>query len=377
MSVEERLRSQRAPDETEAEERAWRVLQAAFEEQRPRKHPRPLRSLRLVAAGTVVVAALAAGAGAVAGLIDDALDDEKPAPPRALRLPAAGKLLVQSEQGPWVLRRDGSKRLLGRYDGASWSPHGLFAVVWRDRELAALEPNGKLRWSINAPSEASDARWAPSGFRIAYRSGTTLRVVAGDGTADRELLPAVDRAAPAWRPGPGHVLAAALPGGRVVAIDADSGRRLWVSGRGPLPRQLEWSADGRRLVAAGSGDIRVLDAGGRVLSRIGGGAPVAFARTGHSLALLRAAGRGTEVVLARAEREIGRPRRLFLAAGSFSGIEWSPDGRWLLVAWPGANQWLFLRPDGKRLVTAVSVAQQFDPGATTSGRSPQVGGWAP
>ena len=365
MTVQERLRSQRAPEEAEAQERVWRVLQAAFEEQRPSERARPLRSLRLVAVGAVVIAALAAGGGAVAGLIDDALEDEKaPAPPRALRLPAAGKLLVQSEQGPWVVRRDGSKRLLGGYDGASWSPRGLFVVAWRAGELVALEPGGELRWTV-VTREPADARWSPSGFRIAYRSGATMRVVAGDGTGDRALIDRVGPAAPAWRPGSGHVVAAADRGGRVLAVDADSGRVLWRSEPGERARAIEWSADGRRIVVLSARAVRVLDGRGRTLTTRRTARAAAFAPSGRRLALVR----GSEVVIGS--------RTVFAGAGVPGELAWSPDGRWLLVALPDANQWVFVRPDGRRLVTTASVAQQFDPGATTSGRFPRLGGWAP
>ena len=50
MTVGDRLRSQRAPEEAEAEERAWRVLEAAFEEQRPAARRRSPRRLLLAGA---------------------------------------------------------------------------------------------------------------------------------------------------------------------------------------------------------------------------------------------------------------------------------------------------------------------------------------
>ena len=124
MTVEERLRSYRPPEEAEAEERSRRVVQAAFEALRPCRRGGALpAACSWPARPQSVMGASAVGGGALAG----ALDDDEPelrSQPRPLRLPADGKLLVQSEQGPWVVRRDGSKRLLGRYDGASWSPRG-------------------------------------------------------------------------------------------------------------------------------------------------------------------------------------------------------------------------------------------------------------
>ena len=39
-----------------------------------------------------------------------------------------------------------------------------------------------------------------------------------------------------------------------------------------------------------------------------------------------------------------RDRVLFRADGRFSRLRFSPSGRWLLVAWPLADQWVYLRP---------------------------------
>src|SRR5437762_2067872 len=66
------------------------------------------------------------------------------AQPALFRLPAPGRLLVQSVEGPWVVQPDGSKRLLGPYLEAAWSPHGLFVAVTKPDELAAVEPSGSV-----------------------------------------------------------------------------------------------------------------------------------------------------------------------------------------------------------------------------------------
>jgi hypothetical protein len=51
---------------------------------------------------------------------------------------------------------------------------------------------------------------------------------------------------------------------------------------------------------------------------------------------------------------------LFSGTGTFDQVTWSPDGRWLLVTWPTADQWVFVRVDGKRKIRAVSnVSEQF------------------
>jgi hypothetical protein len=53
-------------------------------------------------------------------------------------------------------------------------------------------------------------------------------------------------------------------------------------------------------------------------------------------------------------------RRLFAATGVFGDIAWSPNGRWLLVDWPTANQWLFVPASGRGRVRAVNaISSQF------------------
>jgi hypothetical protein len=67
----------------------------------------------------------------------------------------------------------------------------------------------------------------------------------------------------------------------------------------------------------------------------------------------------------------GRPPRLLSAGpGRVEGIDWSPDGRRLVVAWREADQWLLLGPRGQ--VRALpGVTGEFGDGAGF----PRVAGW--
>jgi hypothetical protein len=67
--------------------------------------------------------------------------------------------------------------------------------------------------------------------------------------------------------------------------------------------------------------------------------------------------------------------RQLLAGAGVHAVSWSPDGRWLLVHWPAADQWVFLRVAGAPRVAAVSrIAQQFSSRRGT--RSfPRLEGW--
>jgi hypothetical protein len=53
----------------------------------------------------------------------------------------------------------------------------------------------------------------------------------------------------------------------------------------------------------------------------------------------------------------------------------SPDGQWLAVGWPAANQFVFIRVGPHLKLYAVSnVARQFDPNALGP-RFPTIAGW--
>jgi WD40 repeat protein len=385
--LRERLQSSEAPDASAAEERAWRVVSGAFEQRRSARPPglrvRSRLGLALAALLTMGLIALSPAGAEVADWIGDAFDPgRKDARPALAALPAPGRLLVTSERGPWIVQGDGSKRRLGDYEDAGWSPRGLFVVATSGRQLVAVEPGGDPRWSLARNAPVQGPAWSPDGFRIAYLSGRTLRVVAGDGTGDRRLARRVAGLAPAWRPGKEHVLAFSDREGRIVTADADSGRRLSRSAPGPVPTSMAWTPDGRRLVAMARGAVRVLDERGDLLRRIAtppGAVNQAFALhpSGHSAALSRhfAGARRSEVVSERLAAG-GRRGRLFTGDGRFSDLAWSPNGHWLLIGWREADQWLFLRSTAvKRIVAVSNISRQFDPAGDRDGAFPRVSGW--
>jgi WD40-like Beta Propeller Repeat len=356
------------PGEHEAREQAWSVVLAAFAERESQPRGRPLLrpAVVLAAVVTLVAAALTSPGRAVIESVREAIGVER-SQPALFSLPADGRLLVSSGRGSWIVRPDGSKRLLGRYREASWSPRGLFVAAARRNELVALDVEGELRWSL-ARRDVTHPRWAPSGYRVAYLAGSDLRVVAGDGTGDTKLAESVQPVAPAWRPGNAHVLALSNRDGRIDVFGTD---RRALNGRsepGEAPIQLAWSADGKRLYALSPRALRIFDLRGRLVDRIParrGARYVALAVSpqGRGLALVRSRGGRSEI--------LSQGRIIFAGAGDFSDVAWSPDGRWLLVAWQDADQWLFIRSAGVRRVEAVSgISAQF-----RSERFPSLGGW--
>jgi hypothetical protein len=308
-----------APIPEGAEERAWRVVRAAFDERTPVPRRRYLwRPVVAIAVVAAIAGVLASPPGlAVLDSLREAVGVKK-AQPALFSLPTPGRLLVESARGPWVVQADGSKRLLGRYRQAAWSPFGRFVVATRPNELVALDPNGNVRWTLARPA-VRFPRWGGTrtDTRIAYLSRGTLRVVAGDGTGDRLLTPHVAPVPPVWAADGRFRVAFVDRAGHLTTIDTETGRVLARSRPGRLPAES---------------------------------------------ATIRTRGGSSEAVLGR--------RVVFRGTGAFRDVVRSPDGRWLLVTWPTADQWVFVRVAGGRRIVAVSgITEQFE------GSFPTISGW--
>jgi hypothetical protein len=366
-----------APDELDAQRRAWSLTRAAFEHREPLSWQRRNRGLLLAAAAAAVllVAVISPPGRALVGSVRDAVTDEKVTTSPALTsLPAPGTLLVNSKNGPWLVRLDGSKRRLGDWWEGSWSPNAEFVAVTRQREVAALDTEGAVRWSVGRTGIVRRARWSsevsPRDTRVAYLNGRALRVVGGNGTGDRELRRLVAISAPAWRPN-AFELAFSTVDGRIELVDAESAKTLWRTVPGEVPAKLVWSEDGERLLALGERSLRVLDANGRKLWSIGlpvGPSDIVFVRKSHRFVMVRyspATGR-SDLILLQAETDPGETRFLYSAPGDFGSLAMSPNGNWLLVGWVNADQWLFLRLTAAKVQAVSNISRQF--GVQTKGK---------
>jgi hypothetical protein len=388
------LREEPLPGAAQAERRGFALVERAYAERRPARRPALPRLAVALAAITLFTALLLSPAGAaVRNWIGDVFTaGVRDAEPALTEVPGGGRLLVQSPRGPWVVKPDGSRRLLGRYYEATWSPHGLFIAAASGRTLSAIEPDGTPHWSVSAKAPVSDPRWSPSGFRIAYRAGRSLRVVGADGTRDRPLGPAAPLA-PAWLPLGPHLLAYVDATRRLRVVEADTARTLDSTAASPDVGGLSWEADGRALLEISPRTLWLRRARPDKLAesiRLGdahrlslpAGAVVrgaAFSPRRHTIAALlerrpRTGGPRSEAILLSAAG--GPARRLFAVSGRLNQLAWSPDGRRLLLAWPAADQWLFLPTGGGGHLRAVgNIDSVFSPGARGRARFPQIEGW--
>jgi hypothetical protein len=344
------------------------------------RHARPLIAFAVFAA--LVAAALTPPGEAVVNEVRDAIGRERTvgierADPELFSLPAPGRALVESGRGLWVVRADGSRRLLGRYRDAAWSPHGLFIAAVRGNQLAAFDDRGKLRWSVPRRGFVGSPSWTGTrtDTRIAYLAGSVprreLRVIAGDGTEDRLIARAVAPVAPAWRPGPERELAFVRRSGRLLVVAAESGAVRWRARAVPKSARLEWSADGKRLLVADGRRLRIYGANGRLLRSF----PVprgffvvdgTFAADGRVAFAAVHPGRNESRIFVAGTR----PRQLFAAGpGWLTSLRWSPDGRRLAFAWPEADQLVFLPvPRTSKIRAVANVSRHF-------GRAPRITGW--
>ena len=144
---------------------------------------------------------------------------------------------------------------------------------------------------------------------------------------------------------------------------------LW---RRPYSRRvlgLTWSTDGRRLVVRQAERVDVLTRKGSLFTglRPAGGlvtASTVRAQLHENTHALTRGGRAQVL-------HVGEPGgRLFAGSERFSDLDWSPDGSWLLVSWPAADQWIFVRADATRIRAVSNISEQF-----RSRAFPRVEGW--
>jgi hypothetical protein len=389
------MRAEPMPGAGEAKERGLVLIEQAYAERRlaRRRAVLPRLAIALAAAALIAALLLSPAGAAVRDWVDDVFTaGVEHAEPALTDIPGGGELLVQSPRGPWVVHPDGSRRLLGGYEEATWSPHGLFVAAASGRTLSAIEPGGRPHWSISAPGRVSQPRWSPSGFRIAYRAGRSLRVERADGTAGTLVAPASAAVAPAWYPLGAHLLAYVDAKRRLVVAEADTGGTVSVTPASPGVSGLDWSSDGGELLEIARRGIWLRDVG---VGKLAGPATLgaahrvelqatavvraaAFDPRGRTFAVLlerpSAAGPRSEVLLV--DPAGGPPRRLFAVSGRLTELAWSPDGHRLLLAWPAADQWLFVPVERRARLRAIgNVSSVFSPGHRGEVSFPQIEGW--
>ena len=331
-----------------------------------------------------LLAALISPAGAaVRHWVGDAVESAQRARTAGAHLAARARAACSStrQRGPGSSARTARSGC----SAPTGSRHGLRAASTSPSPAPAScspsTPRARIRWAVTRSGSVSDPAWSPDGYRIAYLNSGTLRVVAADGTGDRSLVRPVARVTPAWRPDGGHVLAFSRRDGSVRAIDADSGAELFATRAGTHSRR---GSPGRPTAhgcwSRTRSELRLFDRRGELVwsraapagKEFGAAAPLDAGRVAAVLSTRSEPSRSELFLLGPRAPDI----RLFAGPGVFSGVEPSPDRRWLLLAWRSADQWLFLDLAHPQRVAAVAgISAQFAPGTTSPPPFPSVAGW--
>ena len=317
-------------------------------------------------AGAALAAALASPPGrAVLGDLREVVGVER-AQPALFSLPAGGRLLVASDAGVWVAAEDGSRdasaptaRRAGRRSAASWSrlagassPHSSPTATSAGRSLGrrrlpALGRHGgghEDRLPHREPPARRRRRRDRRRGRGRHASGGSHRAGLAPGPRLRARLRRHARSRHRVRAASGRCasepvrsLTSCRSTGRRATASRRHGRRcrrLRRAGTASPSRAFAWCrrrrvrADGRRIAILRRAELFVVDTRSRTT------------------------------------------RRVFAGAEPLDGLAWSPDGRWLLVGWPAADQWVFVRADGRRIRAVSNVSEQF-----RSRSFPRVEGW--
>ena len=276
----------------------------------------------------------------VGGWVRDVLGVERAARRgrTSARCPAAGACSRRRAGARGSCRRTGTRRRLGAYAGAAWSPRGRFVVAWRRGTLAALEPDGGVRWSLTRPS-ADRGGALGAGRRLPRRVRRRRR--AADRQRRRHRRPAPRRRRSPASPRRGvreHARVVAFPdaAGRVRAVRRRHGSE---SCGAPARCERRERSPGRRA-AAGCSSLtggparaprRRRPRAREPARAVGHGArgPGLVARRAPAspwCGATRSTGR-SEVVLLGPGRPPAARRSCFAGPGRFGTPAWSPDGR--------------------------------------------------
>ena len=356
------LRRAEPPAADDARRRAWAVTAQAFAARprrlgrvraiyRPQVGPAVRLGLALVVIAVVGAFAFTPPGDAVADWFKRVVDPP-PARPveRPVTAPGPGRMLVAGERSLRIVGRTGAGVSLGRWSGGTWSPNGRFVGAWRDRELAALAPDGVRRWTLRTAAPIAAARWSPEGFHVAYLlTGGELRVVAGNGLRDRLWRANVAPVTPAFRPNARRTLAWVRRDGRIPVTDLFTGELRARSGPrlGRDATAIAWSGDGRRLAVLTRDHVRVWNVRRNTVRTIaldGRGEALAASPRGNRVAVLtHDERRDVSAVTVLGTGSSVRVR------GTLRDLTFSPDGRTLLAAWPANRRWLVLGAGGETL----------------------------
>jgi hypothetical protein len=338
----------------------------------PGRRAKPIRTVLLVAAATLCLLGLSAGALGAAGALHVRLGAAAATPRRVvatphLALPHGARGIAAVVDGRlWFTSRSGLRLEGLPVSSAALSPHALYVAAGVGDSLVVMAPGGTRAWSHAAGGRVVAIAWAPSGLRIAYvvrtkTGGEQLRTIEGDGDHDRLLDAAVRSVAPSWR---ADALAVAYvgAGGRPVVYDfARRAHRVIASDWPADVTSLAFAPRGRSLAVATGGRIWILGAHRTSVGDLGSAAVAGIAWAGDRIGVALGPPAATRVDLSMVQSFRSSPsgtltrEQPVLLRGHVTALG-SLGNRFVLA----------LRPVGTRTGLIASVGESgrvvFDPG---------------
>ena len=317
------------------------------------------------------------------------LAESSPSSATPLKAALPEELSFNSEGGVWLVRRDGSRwrladqvtttssdgslRFVSAMYGVEWSPDGSTLLAFRQSSAPALvlvDGTGNVIELI--AKGASVGRWSPDGARIAFvrperGAGYVIHVVSRNGghirwVATRGEFTGADPSF-SWSPDGKRLVYAGRGNLRLFIASAD-GRgtprpiRIGSGGDGRAPGKaiahLQWSPDGS-LIAFMTSDyagehVYVIRPDGTSLRRVADGYDFAWSPDSRRLAIVGPAGpTWGDVSVARSDgTELHRIARATctLRGASCQSIAWSPDGSRIAYISGRGDTVSTIRPDG-------------------------------
>jgi dipeptidyl aminopeptidase/acylaminoacyl peptidase len=326
--------------------------EALIEEARRRARRRRLRWAGAVSLVLGVGAALSVGlrAGSDAAIVEAASDSSPASGTPQEALPAE---LTYTAGGIWIVRRDGSRRLLANHpaglSGLAWSPDGSKLLAFRAGAVPSLvlvDPDGRV--SAPVAKGASTGAWSPDGSRIAFvraeRGVRSLFVATLDGVGARRVATPVRDGYGlefSWSPDGGRLVYSAPSGLHIVRADGRGVPRPILARAAGMPARPgvrglnpRWSPDGTKIAVSRAGHPYVMNVDGTSLRAIAPHAGHAtWSPDGRHLALLggtRATGTAPIIWVVRPDglglQRIAVCRCALRGPGFWPSVSWSPDG---------------------------------------------------
>ena len=240
-------------------------------------------------------------------------------------------IAVASSLGIWLYEADSLNfiALIKSDDGitnVTWSPNGMYLLADTNRRKTIL-------WEVESKRQVlevvgSSPAWSPDGHYF-KRETDDNHVIIWDVVNQQEKLNLAGRQA-AWSPD-GRALAGNTGGGQTVVWNVDSGAQMFTL-EGNFP---SWSPDGSRLVSVtGDGQVMVWDVLSNQQLLKFEGYSATWSPDGKWLVVNTSTGNYSPVAIhdAASGVETLRTREVW-----YEGIQWSPDGRRLIIGHIGDN----------------------------------------